>query len=199
MSDTSRTRRWWRRFRSLPRGVQIASWAGLAVVLILGGVFGGESDSGTSTVTGQIQTPAATATAPAESPTTSPALSPSPTTTPSPTPTVSLAQWRAEHGQAIVIVISTAHGLVTAIDGTNELQFTKSCNALKNNYRDYLVGIPDPPGPLSSTWNEALDNIYAARRDCAGGIFFRKPDLYRAQMEARTGIRLLNEVLGPPD
>lgn len=184
MSDTSHGPRWWRKFRSLPTRWQVASWIGLAVLVIVGAVVGGESGSGTTTAAtaGQTQTPSPTATSP----------------TSSPTPTISLDEWRTQHDGNITIVISTAHGLVTAIDKASETDIKKSCDALKNNYNTYLRPIPAPPGPLGENlgkWDMALDNIYAAQRDCSGGLV-RKSDLHKAQMEASAGVSLLHEVVG---
>lgn len=77
---------WWQRFRSLPPKVQLACWIGLAVLLIIGAVLGGENGSGTATTGVTAQTPTAAVTTPA-SPATSPAPAVSPTPSPTPTPT----------------------------------------------------------------------------------------------------------------
>jgi hypothetical protein len=187
VSDTSRGPRLWRKFRSLPTRWQVASWIGLAVLVIVGAVVGGENSSGTAT-TAVTQTPT---TATPESPASSP--------TPTATSTISLDEWRADHGTNITLVIATANGLVSAIDKADETAITRSCDALKNNYKNLLRPIPAPPGPLgetSGTWDGALDNIYNAQRQCSGGLI-SNPDLHKAQTEARDGAAMLHEVLGP--
>ena len=73
MSDTSRSPGWWRKFRSLPAIVQVASWIGLAVLLIIGAVVGGENSSGTPTAETSTS-------APTTSPSTTVALTPLPIT-----------------------------------------------------------------------------------------------------------------------
>jgi hypothetical protein len=217
VSNTSRRGpSWWRRFRALRPWVQIVSWIGLALVvlIIIGGVFGEEVESDNTATTTATTTPPETP-AQTQTPTTTPPETPTQTQTPTPTPTptttapqspspsptqttISLAKWRSKHGGDIALVIATAHGLVRALGGSNEIQLSKSCDALKNNYRRLLQPIPDPPGRLGEslgTWDSAKDSIYYAQRKCSGG-FIRRADLYEAEREARNGIALLNKVLG---
>lgn len=83
MSDTSRVTGWWRKFRSLPTRVQVASWVGLAVLVIVGSVVGGESGSGTATPAATVSPTTAapeTPAAPTTSPPTTAALTPLPIT-----------------------------------------------------------------------------------------------------------------------
>jgi hypothetical protein len=159
--------------------------AGVAVIVV-----GNVSCSGNTSTSVVAEKPTTAATTPE-----SPASSPTPTAT----PTVSLAEWRAEHGTNLALVIATANGLVSAIDKANETQISKSCDALKNNYRNLLRPIPAPPGPLGESrgkWDGAKDEIYAAQSRCSGGLI-RSADLHQAQLAARDGIALLHEVLGP--
>lgn len=78
MSNTGKRPGWWRKFRALPTGAQIAAWIGLAAVIIIASVLGRQSSA---TPTSQ-HTPLAPAT-------TSAAPSPTPTPTTSPPPACS--------------------------------------------------------------------------------------------------------------
>lgn len=111
---------------------------------------------------------------------------------------MSLAEWRRTYGDKITIVIAAANGLATAINSADATRIKISCDALKDNYRTYLQPIPDPPGALGKTggkWEEAQDEIYAAQSHCSSG-FLHKSDFYASYRAAKSGIALLNEVLG---
>lgn len=62
-----------------------------------------------------------------------------------PAGTGTAASPRALPGQSFATVISTANGLVSAIDDANATQIMISCDALHNNYRAFLQPVPDPP------------------------------------------------------
>lgn len=89
VSDTNRGPGWWRRFRSLSPRVQLASWIGLAVLLIIGGVVGGVDSSGTTTTA--VTAVAPTAAVATETPTTPASTPQSPASSPSPPATATVS------------------------------------------------------------------------------------------------------------
>jgi hypothetical protein len=84
MSGTSRGPGWWRKFRSLPTWVQVASWVGLAVLVIVGSVVGSDQSSGTTPTAVTTQTPTIAASQ-------TPETTPTPTVSPIPSPTTPTA------------------------------------------------------------------------------------------------------------
>jgi hypothetical protein len=102
------------------------------------------------------------------------------------------AAWGAAHGTNIALVISTANGLVSAIDKGDPTAINTSCSALSRNYKTLLQPIPDPSGePTAKLFNQAKDEIYLAQKDCSAGAV-RKANLASASAEAKTGAALLH-------
>lgn len=89
VSDTNQGLGWWRRFRSLSPRAQLASWIGLAVLLIIGGVVGGVDSSGTTTTAVTAAPP--TAVVATETPTTPTSTPQSLASSPSPTATATVS------------------------------------------------------------------------------------------------------------
>jgi hypothetical protein len=124
-------------------------------------------------------------------PTTAPPTTVAPATT-----TATAKDWASEHGAKVALTIAAANGLASAIAKDDAAAITKSCEALKTNY-SVLRKIPDPPGDLGKTfgpWDDALTAIYHAQKSCSGGVI-TQPNRTKAATEAKTGAKLLNEVL----
>jgi len=127
VSDSSQGPGWWRRFRSLPPRVQVASWIGLVVLVIVGSIVGGENGTGNTTtaVTTQAPSPSpsvTTTTGPPPTPTASPPAQTAPGSPPSTTALAGLATLpvkgraaktgysRAQFGQAWTDDVTVADG-----------------------------------------------------------------------------------------
>jgi len=126
VSDSSQGPGWWRRFRSLPPRVQVASWIGL-VLVIVGSIVGCENGTGNTTTA--VTTPApsqspsvTTTTGPPPAQTVSPPVQTAPTSLPSTTALAGLATLpvkgraaktgysRAQFGQAWTDDVTVADG-----------------------------------------------------------------------------------------
>lgn len=106
VSDTNRGSGWWRRFRSLSSRVQLASWIGLAVLLIIGAVVGGVDSS--STTTTAVTAAASTAAAATETPNTSASTPQSPASSPTPTATAAVSTSAPRSSAAVPAPSATA-------------------------------------------------------------------------------------------
>ena len=117
-------------------------------------------------------------------------------TTVAPTATsLTLAAWGAAHGTSIALVISTANGLVSAIDKGDPTAINTSCSVLSRNYKTLLQPIPDPSGePTAKLFDQAKDEIYLAQKECSAGPV-RKANPTSAAAEAKPGTALLHQVL----
>jgi hypothetical protein len=147
------------------------------------------SSSKTSSTSASTPTPTTTIGTVAPTTTTT-ATTAAPTTT-----SLAPAAWGAAHGTNIALVISTANGLVSAIDKGDPTAINTSCSALSRNYKTLLQPIPDPSeGPTAKLFNQAKDEIYLAQKDCSAGPV-RKANLASAATEAKTGAALLHQVL----
>ena len=106
VSDTNRGPGWWRRFRSLSPRVQLASWIGLAILLIIGGIVGGVDSSGTTTTA--VTAAAPTAAVATETPTTPASTPQSPATVSTSVPSITTSTSSAPPSSAAVPAPSPA-------------------------------------------------------------------------------------------
>lgn len=192
-------RGWWHKFRSIPKGWQVATWIGVAVFVLvgMGTAIGEEESSSTAPPAATTPTPAPTTPKPTPAPTTA-KPTPAPTTAkPTASPTKEpFAEWRNKHSGDIIIVMGTANGLVESIGAADETKIKISCDALKNNYRKYLRPIPAPPPGQGRVdlWETADIQIYNAQRDCEAGLI-RKADLHKARQSAANGAATLEKLV----
>lgn len=128
-------------------------------------------------------------------------IPPATTTTTTQAPTTSAAgatpaEWAAEYGHGVALVIASASGLITAISEANATAIATSCSALIKNDRTYLAGnaTPPPGDELKAKFDAAKNELYSAQRTCAGGVI-ATPDYQRASVAATSGLSLLNQIL----
>jgi hypothetical protein len=151
--------------------------------------FGAACSSSTKTSS------SATTAAPTTTGTTVAATTTSATTAVPTTTSLTPAARGTAHGTNIALVISTANGLVSAIDDADATAISTSCSALSRNNKALLQPIPAPPGEATAkVFDQAKDEICLAQKDCSGGLI-RKADLATAALEAKTGAALVRQVL----
>ena len=106
------------------------------------------------------------------------------------------AEWSAEYGHGVSLVIASASGLITAISEANAAAIETSCSALIENDRTYLASSATPPqgDGLKAKFDAAKNELYSAQRACAGGVIATQ-DYQHASVAATSGLSLLNQIL----